>query len=84
MTGATGSGRGDAFNAVLALTFEDDGRERERLIDVRVVSGPMLASDTAPHAYLGRDVLRQLASAHFDYENGFFELVAKSTFGREL
>lgn len=84
MKGATGSGRGELFDAVFALEFDDAGKRRERFFDIRAVSGPMLDSDNAPHVYLGRDLLVQLASMHFNFQDGWFELVAGSHSGREL
>lgn len=83
--GATGAGRAELFEAMVALTFKDhEGRERERFFDVTVAVGGLLESPQAPDAYLGRNLLVQLAGMHFDFTKGEFELVANETSGREL
>lgn len=84
MVGATGSGTGEMFAATLSLTFHDEGRERERFFDIQAIAGSMLVSDTAPLAYVGRDVLVRLASMRLDFEAGMLELVANETTGREF
>jgi predicted aspartyl protease len=84
MVGATGSGTGDVFAAMLSLTFDDEGSERERFFDIQAIAGSMLASDAAPLAYVGRDILARLASMRLDFEAGILELVANETSGREF